>query len=104
MCKMDSSFEDSFLVSKKVSPRPPSLPGLSTSSRKSLVTNGLTVRGYSSVSPETKDLWERLFDEGYRADVSICTDNGGIISGHSNILVSIFSLTSNALTVKLIKH
>ncbi|KAF3440829.1 hypothetical protein FNV43_RR19115 [Rhamnella rubrinervis] len=83
---MDSSFEDSFLVSKKVSPRPPSVLGLSTSSRKGLVTNGSTMRGYSNVSPETKDLWERLFDEGYRADVSISTDSGGIISGHSNIL------------------
>lgn len=104
MCKMDSSFEDSFLVSKKVSPRPPSLPVPSTSSRKGLVTNGSTVRGHSNVSPETKDLWERLFDEGYRADVSISTDNGGVISGHSNILVSLFSSTSNILTVKLIKH
>lgn len=94
MGEMDTSFEDSFLVSKKVSPpRPPSLPVPSTSYRMGLVTNGSTVRGYSNISPETKDLWERLFDEGYRADVSINTDNGGIISGHSNILVSLFSLT-----------
>lgn len=44
--------------------------------------------GRSYVSVETKNLWERLFDEGYKADVYINTDNGGIIYAHSGILVS----------------
>ncbi|PQP96308.1 BTB/POZ and TAZ domain-containing protein 4 [Prunus yedoensis var. nudiflora] len=42
--------------------------------------------GYSCVSTATKDSWERLFDEGYRADVSVNTDDGGIIYAHANIL------------------
>ncbi|KAF7828623.1 BTB/POZ and TAZ domain-containing protein 4 [Senna tora] len=42
--------------------------------------------GRSSVSAATRDLCERLFDEGYKADVYINTDNGGIIYAHSNIL------------------
>ena len=42
------------------------------------------------MSTATKDLWKRLFDEGYKADVCINTDNGGIIYAHSNILVSWF--------------
>lgn len=31
---------------------------------------------------------DRLFDDGYRADVSISTDYGGLIYAHASILVS----------------
>jgi len=53
--------------------------------------NNLSPRGRSScVSSATRDLWERLFNEGYKADVCINTDNGGIVYAHSNIIVSSF--------------
>jgi hypothetical protein len=80
---MDSNCEGSPLVSEKIAPVAPPLPGPATSSY-----HGSRVRRYCCVSTATKDLWERLFDEGYRADVSINTDNGGIIYAHANILVS----------------
>ncbi|KAK4791329.1 hypothetical protein SAY86_031742 [Trapa natans] len=31
-------------------------------------------------------LWERLFDEGYKADVMICTDGAGIVYAHAGVL------------------
>ncbi|KAJ8638313.1 hypothetical protein MRB53_012580 [Persea americana] len=43
-------------------------------------------RGYSCVATDTRDLWDRLFDQGYQADVLINTINGGVIHAHSIIL------------------
>uniref|UniRef100_A0A7C8YCY3 Histone acetyltransferase n=1 Tax=Opuntia streptacantha TaxID=393608 RepID=A0A7C8YCY3_OPUST len=40
----------------------------------------------SSVSTATRDLWEHLFDQGYRADVVIHTDHGGQIYAHACVL------------------
>ncbi|KAK4840570.1 hypothetical protein QYF36_012581 [Acer negundo] len=49
--------------------------------------NGSPLRGYSCVSANVaNDLWERLFDSGYRADVAINTDNDSTIYAHANIL------------------
>ncbi|KAJ7952764.1 BTB/POZ and TAZ domain protein [Quillaja saponaria] len=76
-------------MDKKVIPAPPPVPQPSANccNKKGLRMNGLPPsRGYSSVSTATRDTWERLFDEGYKADVYINTDNGGIIHAHSNIL------------------
>ncbi|XP_059458880.1 BTB/POZ and TAZ domain-containing protein 4-like isoform X2 [Corylus avellana] len=78
---MDSNCEGSHLVSEKITPVAPPLPAPATSSY-----HGSRVRGYCCVSTATKDLWERLFDEGYRADVFVNTVNGGIIYAHANIL------------------
>uniref|UniRef100_A0A5B6ZLA2 Putative BTB and TAZ domain protein 4 n=1 Tax=Davidia involucrata TaxID=16924 RepID=A0A5B6ZLA2_DAVIN len=85
---MDSSREESPLIAERVFPVPPPLPHPSTISYhpKETVMDGSRLRGYSCVSTATRDLWERLFDEGYRADVSINTDNGGIIYAHASIL------------------
>lgn len=71
-------------------PAPPPLPSPATTSnylRRQLTMDGQTLRGHSSVSIRTKDMWELLFDEGYRADVRINTDKGGSIYAHANILV-----------------
>lgn len=88
MGKVESSSDGSPLVAEKVAPMAPPLPGLATTMnrQKGLMMNGSRQRGYSYVSAATKDLWDCLFDEGYRADVSIITDNGGIIYGHASIL------------------
>lgn len=92
MGKIDSISEGSPQGSGKIVPVAPPLPGPTRSSyyQKELMMNGSNLRGYSCVSTATKDLWERLFDEGYRADVTIDTENGGIIYAHANILVSFF--------------
>lgn len=59
-------------------------------------------RGRNYVSVATRDLWERLFDEGYKADVFINTDNGGIIYAHSYIIVS--SVHSDLCCTKMMFH
>lgn len=87
MGKMESVCEGSPLVAKNVAPMPPPLPHPATTNyhKKGIVMKGSPPR-YSFVSTATRDLWDRLFDQGYRADVTINTDNGGIIYGHANIL------------------
>uniref|UniRef100_A0A5B6ZMX9 BTB/POZ and TAZ domain-containing protein 4 n=1 Tax=Davidia involucrata TaxID=16924 RepID=A0A5B6ZMX9_DAVIN len=79
---------ESPLIGERIFPVPPPLPGPSAISchPKGLVMDGSALRGYSCVSTATRDLWERLFDEGYRADVSINTDTGDIIYAHASIL------------------
>lgn len=59
-------------------PIPPPLP----SHKK-----GMTQKCYCAPTPVNNAL-DRLFDEGYRADVSILTDYGGLIYAHATILVS----------------
>ncbi|KAI8534850.1 hypothetical protein RHMOL_Rhmol10G0128400 [Rhododendron molle] len=77
--------EESPLIANEVSPVPPPLPTRSCHPR-GLAVNGIPVRGYSCVSTVTRDLWECLFNDGYRADVSINTEDGGIIYAHASIL------------------
>lgn len=102
--KMDDACEGS--LSKSVAPAAPPLPGPATSyHQKGLVMNGLPLRGYSCVSTAAKDLWERLFDSGYKADVTIFTDYNGIIYAHANVLVSLVVpslLNESKITVNLI--
>lgn len=78
--------EESPMIAKEVSPVPPPLPTRSSHPR-GLAVNGIPVRGYSCVSTATRDLWECLFNDGYRADVLIHTEDGGIICAHASILV-----------------
>nr|AFK49449.1 unknown [Lotus japonicus] len=65
-------------------PAPPPLPRFTAIGCPCdcLVTNQYSAQKGSA----TRDLWERLFDAGYRADVCINTENGGIVYAHSNIL------------------
>lgn len=35
-----------------------------------------------------RDMWFQMFDEAYRADVVITTDQGSVIYAHASILVS----------------
>ncbi|KAH6786584.1 BTB and TAZ domain protein 4 [Perilla frutescens var. hirtella] len=80
----NSSATIDFLENEKSSPpdhqnipKPPPLP------RKTL-NRGLAA--CCSVPKETKDLWEKLFKEGYGADVHVMTDDGPIIAAHQSIL------------------
>ncbi|KAF8410215.1 hypothetical protein HHK36_002738 [Tetracentron sinense] len=54
--------------------------------QKRLVVDGSLLRGYSCTATVARGMWERLFKEGYRADVSVDTDNGGVIHAHASIL------------------
>ncbi|XP_068666219.1 BTB/POZ and TAZ domain-containing protein 3-like [Aristolochia californica] len=104
VCSLDQSFEGAFnirleessaidlLVVSEVStssacnscsiPKPPPLPGKDHIGAK--LPHRLS--GYSYVPKETKDIWIKLFEEGYRADVHIVTDNKAIIPAHSSVL------------------
>lgn len=77
--------EESPLIGKEVAPVPPPLPARSCT-LSGLTMNGMPVRGYNCVSTATRDLWECLFNDCYRADVSIITENGGVIYAHASIL------------------
>ncbi|GLT46797.1 hypothetical protein SLA2020_205270 [Shorea laevis] len=69
-------------------PAPPPLPGPATPiyNRRGLMMNESPLRGHCCVSTSTRNLWDGLFDGGYRADVAVYTDNGGVIFAHANIL------------------
>lgn len=63
-------------------PKPPPLPGASYGRKKSCIK----LQGYSCVPDETKYKWDRLFYEGYEADVRVLTDDNVIVLAHSSVL------------------
>lgn len=66
-------------------PKPPPLPAVLSSRSKFFQR----VPCFSNVPKEIKDMWNRLFEEGYKADVKILTDDvSATISAHSFVLVS----------------
>ncbi|KAE8709572.1 BTB/POZ and TAZ domain-containing protein 4 [Hibiscus syriacus] len=82
--------------SNDVPPTPPPLPGPATNcQRKGLFTmsSGSVAKGNSYLSTSTRDMCDNLFDGGFRADVIISTDNGGIIYAHT----SVFGMASPVL-------
>lgn len=64
-------------------PKPPPLPckTCTKTSYPKRLANG------SYVPAETRDIWDKLFKEGYGADVHIVTEDGPIIRAHSCVLV-----------------
>ncbi|KAL1107234.1 hypothetical protein V6Z11_D03G029800 [Gossypium hirsutum] len=65
-----------------ICPTPPPLPGPAMNCRR----KGSATKGNSCASTVTRDLWDNLFDRGYRADVTIRTNDGGIIYAHAGVL------------------
>ncbi|KAL8117707.1 BTB/POZ and TAZ domain-containing protein 4-like [Apium graveolens] len=82
---MDSSCR-SVLNSKKEMPFPPPLPGRMTASYSSKQKIMGCSSGNNFACKPTPNMWDRLFDEGYRADILINTDSGNIIYAHASIL------------------
>ena len=52
---------------------------------------------HSCVPTSTKDTWDRLFNDGYKANVVIYTDNGGIVYAHANIIGTASSVIKGML-------
>lgn len=77
-------------LSKQTAPMPPPLPSPARTNlhHKRLGPCGSQNRGNCRASTAGNNALDRLFDEGYRADVLIHTDNGGVIHAHGSILVS----------------
>ena len=86
---MENVAKSSMNQRNAVSPPPPPLPPptLSGQQKKIMAEAMAKERRGSSVSTATRDLWEHLFDQGYRADVVIHTDHGGQIYAHACVLV-----------------
>ncbi|KAL0332335.1 UNVERIFIED_CONTAM: BTB/POZ and TAZ domain-containing protein 4 [Sesamum calycinum] len=68
-------------------PFPPPLPPdfITRLHHKGLKMTGSKIRR-CCVPNVTNASWDRLFDEGYRADITILTDDGGVIYAHASIL------------------
>lgn len=79
---MGSCYEESLMVVKRDAPVPPPLP---TTARPSMA---VLRRRSCCASVSTTESWDRLFDDAYRADVSVLTSSDDIIYAHSSILVS----------------
>ncbi|KAJ9562502.1 hypothetical protein OSB04_007662 [Centaurea solstitialis] len=79
---MGSSYDETPMVVAKDAPVPPPLPSAP------LTTAVKTTLGRRSccVSAAASESWDRLFDDAYRADVSIYTSGDDIIYAHSSIL------------------
>ncbi|XP_022741231.1 BTB/POZ and TAZ domain-containing protein 4-like isoform X1 [Durio zibethinus] len=89
MGRMETITKQSPQGANNVCPAPPPLPGAATNFRQKrlfMMNNGSAITGNSCVSTATRDMWDSLFDGGYRADVTIKSNNGGIIYAHANVL------------------
>ncbi|XVF84237.1 hypothetical protein PTKIN_Ptkin17bG0009600 [Pterospermum kingtungense] len=76
-------------------PKPPPFPSKIYSKRP---------LGYSFVPKETKDTWDKLFKEGYDADVCVITEDGSYVLAHSNVLSIASPVLGNVLKLSKVKH
>ncbi|WOH10179.1 hypothetical protein DCAR_0729642 [Daucus carota subsp. sativus] len=82
---MDNNYSSTLKSAKEI-PFPPPLPGrVMASYRSKQTTMGCSSRN-NFVCTAKPSMWDRLFDEGYRADILIHTDGGNIIYAHASIL------------------
>ncbi|KAL8124999.1 BTB/POZ and TAZ domain-containing protein 4-like isoform X2 [Apium graveolens] len=81
------------LKAKKDIPVPPPLCGRLTTSYHS----NRQALDVECVPAAMSGIWDRLFDEAYRADVLINTDNGNIVYAHASILGVASSVFKNML-------
>ncbi|KAJ8765556.1 hypothetical protein K2173_014678 [Erythroxylum novogranatense] len=88
MGKLENIPENSLKFSEQRSPVPPPLPDplRASNKKKRSGKDGSGLRGYNLASTRATYMWDRLFDEGYRTDVTVNTDNGGSIFAHASIL------------------
>ncbi|CAL0331767.1 unnamed protein product [Lupinus luteus] len=87
MANMENNCCKSLSKAKNFTPTPPPLPPSPfVCFPKLVLKNNSASIGRNCVSSATKDMWGRLFNEGYEADICINTENGGTIYAHSNIL------------------
>lgn len=74
-------------------PKPPPVPGKIHSS----ATNPRQLANSDCVPKETKDTWDRLFKEGFGADVHIITEDGSVIPAHYTLLTVASPVLGNLL-------
>ncbi|KAL7128015.1 hypothetical protein ABFS83_14G288100 [Erythranthe nasuta] len=76
-------------------PKPPPLPRKKSNTR---------IPKHCFVPKETRDVWEKLFKEGYGADVHVITENGSIIPAHRSILSVASPVIGNILQQSKVKN
>jgi hypothetical protein len=79
--------EDSIVVGVQPAATPPP-PPLPTRRRPISKVSAHRDSGELCVPRDHMDMMDTLFFEGYRSDVSICTEDGGVIAAHSLILAA----------------
>ncbi|KAL4582170.1 hypothetical protein LXL04_006712 [Taraxacum kok-saghyz] len=82
---MGSSYDESPMVVKQDEPVPPPLPAPSSTTTV-LTRRPACRRRICCVTAATTEIWDSLFDDAYRADVSIHTTSNDVIYAHSSIL------------------
>ncbi|XP_048230953.1 BTB/POZ and TAZ domain-containing protein 3 [Ricinus communis] len=81
-------------------PKPPPVPD-KTFCR---ANNSKSISQYCSVPKEIRDTWDRLFKEGYGADVYIITDSKSYIPAHFNVLSIASPVLWNLLQQSKVKN
>ncbi|XP_050237903.1 BTB/POZ and TAZ domain-containing protein 3 [Mercurialis annua] len=81
-------------------PKPPPFPD------KTLLraNNSKKISACFSVPKEIRDTWDRLFTEGYGADVYIITDGNSYIPAHFNVLSCVSPVLRNLLEQSKVKN
>ncbi|MFS7973793.1 putative histone acetyltransferase [Helianthus anomalus] len=77
---MENGHQESAMVVRRDVPVPPPLPARFGTSKVVVRRRGCCA------APSTTETWDRLFDDAYRADVSIQTSSDDVIYAHSSIL------------------
>jgi len=95
-------------VSRKDFPKPPPPPG--PAYNRCHLQNIFSVThscnrypGYNCIPKGTVDTWNKLFQDGYKADVQIFTYDGGVIPAHSNVLGIASPVMKNLLKQQSVK-
>ncbi|OVA10662.1 zinc finger protein [Macleaya cordata] len=83
-------------VSTSSIPKPPPLPGSTCSKAKRFLNS-------SYVPKETKDTWDKIFNEGFGVDVHIITDDQITIPAHSIVLGTASLVLRNSLKEAKVK-
>ncbi|XP_042412068.1 BTB/POZ and TAZ domain-containing protein 3-like isoform X2 [Zingiber officinale] len=82
-------------------PPPPPLPARDTCGAKKY---SKIFKDYCFVPKETREAWDKLFCEGYEADVRILTEDMDLIMAHSSILANASPILKNMLEQAKIKE
>lgn len=80
-------------------PSPPTIsyPSRPHESNGSLWRGNNNNKNVTSTAAATRDIWDRLFDEAYKADVIIITDSGASIYAHASVLGVVSPVLKNML-------
>ncbi|KAL3828441.1 hypothetical protein ACJIZ3_017243 [Penstemon smallii] len=80
-------------------PKPPPPPP-----SKSCPKTNIGIANSSCVPKETQDIWDKLFKQGYGADVHIISEDGLIIAAHQSILSVASPVLENYLKQSKVKN